>query len=256
MTGRLLVGTSGFAYPAWSPRFYPPGLRSGELLRFYGSQLDAVELNNTYYRQPRPEAVAAWLAATPDDFRFVVKAQRSGSGRFFGDPASGLDWLTGPYRAFGERLGAVLFRIPDSAKRDDDKLRRFLGAWPADLPLVVELREPSWQADETIRALADHDAALCITEMPDDDGPPVIRRTSERLYMRLRRHDYTTDELEAWLARLQPFLDAGDDAFVFFRHDEIGRGAELALELRSLAGFNVPPVTPPDRIPPGPRGAR
>ena len=256
MTGRLLVGTSGFAYPAWSPRFYPPGLRSGELLRFYGSQLDTVELNNTYYRQPRPEAVAAWLAATPDDFRFVVKAQRSGSGRFFGDPASGLDWLTGPYRAFGERLGAVLFRIPDSAKRDDDKLRRFLGAWPADLPLVVELREPSWQADETIRALADHDAALCITEMPDDDGPPVIRRTSERLYMRLRRHDYTTDELEAWLARLQPFLDAGDDAFVFFRHDEIGRGAELALELRSLAGFNVPPVTPPDRIPPGPRGAR
>ena len=176
--------------------------------------------------------------------------------RLFGDPASGLDWLTGPYRAFGERLGAVLFRIPDSAKRDDDKLRRFLGAWPADLPLVVELREPSWQADETIRALADHDAALCITEMPEDDGPPVIRRTSERLYLRLRRHDYTTAELEAWLTRLRPFLDAGDDAFVFFRHDEIGRGAELALELRSLAGLNPPPATPPDRTPPGPRGGR
>ena len=256
MTGRLLVGTSGFAYPAWSPRFYPPGLRSGELLRFYGSQLDTVELNNTYYRQPRPEAVAAWLAATPDDFRFVLKAQRSGSGRFFGDPASGLDWLTGPYRAFGARLGAVLFRVPDSARRDDDKLRRFLGAWPADLPLAVELREPSWQADETIRALADHDAALCITEMPEDDGPPVIRRTSERLYLRLRRHDYTTAELEAWLTRLRPFLDAGDDAFVFFRHDEIGRGAQLALGLRSLAGLNLPPATPPDRIPPGPRGAR
>jgi uncharacterized protein YecE (DUF72 family) len=251
--GRLLVGTSGFAYPAWTPRFYPPGTRSGDLLRFYGTRLDAVELNNTFYRQPRPEAVAAWLAATPEDFRFVVKAQRSGSGRFFGDPASGLDWLTGPYRAFGERLGAVLFRIPDVAKRDDVKLRRFLGAWPADLPLVVELREPSWEADATVRALADHNAALCITEMPEDEEPPVIRRTSERLYLRLRRHEYTTAELEAWLARLRPFLDAGDDAFVFFRHDEVGRGAELALELRSLAGLTSPAATPPARTPPAAR---
>ena len=256
MSGRLLVGTSGFAYRSWSPRFYPAGLKSGELLQYYGSQLDTVELNNTFYRQPRPEAVAAWLAATPDDFRFVVKAQRSGSGRFFGDPASGLEWLTGPYRAFGERLGAVLFRIPDIAKRDDDKLRRFLGAWPSDLPLVVELREPSWEADETVRALADHNAALCITEMPEDAEPPMIRRTSERLYLRLRRHDYTTDQLEEWLARLRPFLDAGDDVFVFFRHDEVGRGAELALELRSLAGLSPPTATPPDRTPPAARDAR
>ena len=234
MAGRLLVGTSGFAYPAWSPRFYPAGVRGGELLRYYGTQLDAVELNNTFYRQPRPEQVATWLAATPAEFRFVVKAQRSGSGRFFGDPASGLDWLTGPYRAFGGRLGAVLFRLPDIAKRDDDKLRRFLGAWPQDLPLVVELRDPSWNVDETYRGLADANASLCITEMPEDEVPPTVRRTSERLYLRLRRHDYTAAELEAWRDRLQPFLDAGDDVFVFFRHDEVGRGAELALEFRDL----------------------
>jgi uncharacterized protein YecE (DUF72 family) len=235
MAGRLLVGTSGFAYPAWSPRFYPPGLRGGDLLRHYATRLSAVELNNTFYRQPRPELVATWLAATPDEFRFVVKAQRSGSGRFFGDPAGGIDWLTGPYRAFGERLGAVLFRIPDIAKRDDDKLRRFLGAWPRDLPLVVEVRDPTWECDETYRALADAGAAMCITEMPEDETPPTIRRTAPHLYLRLRRHDYTTADLEAWHSRLEPFLAAGDDAFVFFRHDEVGRGAELALEFRALA---------------------
>ena len=65
--------------------------------------------------------------------------------------------------------------------------------------------------------------------------PPTLRRTSERLYLRLRRHDYTTGELEAWRDRLRPFLDAGDDVFVFFRHDEVGRGAELAVEFRDLA---------------------
>jgi len=240
VAGRLRTGTSGFAYPAWSPRFYPAGARGPDLLRHYGGRLATVELNNTFYRQPRPEQVATWLAATPDDFRFVVKAQRSGSGRFFGDPASGLDWLTGPYRAFEERLGAVLFRIPDVAKRDDDRLRRFLGAWPHDLPLVVELREPSWDVDETFRALAEANAALCITEMPEDEVPPTLRRSAERLYLRLRRHDYTTAELAAWRDRLLPFLDAGDDAFVFFRHDEVGRGAELALEFRDLAEVRRP----------------
>ena len=55
------------------------------------------------------------------------------------------------------------------------------------------------------------------------------------LYLRLRRHDYAQDEIAAWADRLEPFLAAGDDAFVFFRHDEVGRGAELALELVEAA---------------------
>ena len=236
MPGRLFVGTSGFAYPDWSPRFYPPGIRSGDLLAHYATRLSAVELNNTFYRQPRPELVARWLAATPPEFRFVVKAQRSGTLRFYADPTTGLDWLTGPYRAFGERLGAVLFRIPDTARRDDDKLARFLGAWPSDLPLVIEYRDASWETDETYRSLRDAGAAACITEMPDDAEPPTIRRTAPHLYLRLRRHDYTPDALRAWRDRLEPFLAAGDDVFVFFRHDEVGRGAELALELRELVG--------------------
>ena len=72
--GRLYAGTSGFAYPGWSPRFYPPGLRGDGLLRHYGSQLEAVELNNTFYQQPSPAKVAAWLEATPPEYRFSVKA--------------------------------------------------------------------------------------------------------------------------------------------------------------------------------------
>ena len=241
MSGRLYVGTSGFAYPAWAPRFYPQGSRPGDLLAFYGSRLPAVELNNTFYRQPRPEQVAAWLAATPAGFRFVVKAQRGGSFRSFADPEPGLPWLTTPYRAFGDRLGAVLFRLPDGARRDDERLARFLAAWPPDVPLVVELRDESWQVDETFEALAAADAALCTTDLPDDEGPPTIRRTAGRLYLRLRRHDYNRADLAAWLARLEPFLSAGDDAYVFFRHDEVGRGGELALELLDLADAGEPP---------------
>ena len=232
MPGRLRVGTSGFAYAGWTPRFYPAGLSAARRLDFYASQLTAVELNNTFYRQPSPAAVAAWLAATPADFRFAVKAQRGGSFRALQvDPAGSVPWLTGPYRAFGTRLGTVLFRVPEGVQRDGARLGALLDAWPTDLPLTMEFQEASWHVDETFEALARAGAALCTTELPEDDEPPTIRRTGPFLYLRLRRHDYEPAELAAWADRLEPFLSAGDDAFVFFRHDELGRGPELARAL-------------------------
>ncbi len=191
-----------------------------------------MELNNTFYQQPSASKVAAWVDATPPTFRFSVKAQRGGSWRAFGgEPEAGLSWLTDPYRAFGERLGTVFFRAPDPVKRDDGRLAAFLAAWPRDLPLTVEFRDPSWHVDETISALTSAGAALCAVDDPDEDEPPTLRRTAPFLYLRLRRHDYTRDEIGAWADRLDPFLVAGDDAYVFFRHDPVGRGPELALAL-------------------------
>ena len=232
MPGRLRAGTSGFAYAGWVPRFYPADLSPARRLQHYASQLTAVELNNTFYRQPSPAAVAAWLSATPADFRFAIKAQRGGSFRALQvDPAGSVPWLTGPYRAFGSRLGTVLFRVPEGVRRDDARLAAFLLAWPADLPLTMEFQEASWHVDETFEALAGVGAALCATELPEDAEPPTIRRTGGFLYLRLRRHDYEPAEIAAWADRLEPFLAAGDDAFVFFRHDEVGRGPELARAL-------------------------
>ena len=235
--GRAYVGTSGFAYPGWSPRFYPAGLKGDALLAHYASRLRAVELNNTFYQSPSESKVATWLAASPPDFRFSVKAQRGGSWRAMnGAPEHGLPWLTDPYRRFGERLGTVLFRVPDNVRRDDDRLGAMLAAWPRELPLTVEFADPTWNADETIALLRGAGAVLCATEGPDDEAPPTLRRTGPFLYLRLRRHDYTPDELLVWRHRVEPFLAAGDDAYVFFRHDETGRGAELAVELRDLFG--------------------
>jgi uncharacterized protein YecE (DUF72 family) len=202
------------------------------MLGHYSARLGAVELNNTFYRSPTPSAIAGWLAATPTDFRFAVKAQRGGSFRALQvDPTTSVPWLTAPYRAFGERLGTVLFRVPDGVARNDDRLHALLDAWPQDLPLTVEFQDPSWHVDETFEALARVGAALCTTELPDAEEPPTIRRTGQFLYLRLRRHDYDESELATWAARLEPFLEAGDDAYVFFRHDETGRGPELALAL-------------------------
>jgi uncharacterized protein YecE (DUF72 family) len=239
--GRLRTGTSGFAYPAWIPRFYPAGARGPDLLRHYGSRLGTVELNNTFYRQPSPAAVDGWLAATPDDFRFAVKAQRGSSFRALQvDPADSVDWLTTPLRRFGESLGTVLFRVPDGVVRSDERLAGLLGAWPLDLPLALEFQDPSWHVDEVFGAARDAGAAIVTTDLDTEPEPPAIRRSGPFLYLRLRRADYSSDELARWLDRLEPFLADGVDAYVYFRHDDVGRGAELALELGALgdaAGF-------------------
>jgi uncharacterized protein YecE (DUF72 family) len=235
--GRLYVGTSGFAYPGWSPLFYPAGLRGDGLLPFYARHFPACELNNTFYQQPSEWKVATWLAATPDDFRFAVKAQRGGSFRALSaDPASSVSWLTAPLARFGDRLGTVLFRVPEQVPVDVARLEALLAAWPRGLPLTMEFQDPSWHVDEVFAALTRAGAALCATELAEDDAPPSLRLTGRFLYLRLRRHDYAQPEIEAWAARLSPFLDAGTDAFVFFRHDETGRATEFASALAAAAG--------------------
>jgi uncharacterized protein YecE (DUF72 family) len=157
-----------------------------------------------------------------------------------GDPVAKLEWLTGPLRAFGDRLGTVLLRVPDRVPADLSRLRALLDAWPGDLPLTLEFQDPSWQLDEVHALLAQAGAALCATDLPDADEP-MLRATGRWIYLRLRRPDYTATELARWADRLVPFLEAGQDAYVFFRHDEVGRGAELALELCNAVGLRPAP---------------
>lgn len=227
--GRVLAGTSGFAYAGWSPRFYPPGTRDRERLPHYATRLPACELNNTFYARPTVERIAGWCAAVPSGFRFVVKAQRGASVRaLYGDPTTSIPWLTEPLPAFGERLGAVLFRVPGEVPRDDDRLGAMLAVWPRSIPLVVEAQHESWHVDETFAALRDAGAVLCTTDLDGHDDPPDIRRTGPFLYLRLRRTTADEVALDAWARRLVPFLEDGMDAYVLFRHDEDGASALLA----------------------------
>lgn len=221
----------------------------------YAARLPALELNATFRRRPTASAIAGWLRATPPEFRFAVKAQRGSAFRALaGSPEESIAWLTEPLPAFGERLGAVLFRVPAEIRRDgpwvsgdtalaDARLAALLGAWPPEIPLVVELQDPSWHVDETFAAMRATGVVLCTTDLPPegDEGasaesePPFIRRTGSFLYLRLRRHAYDAVALDAWAARIEPFLAAGDDVYAFFRHDPVGHAAELAQEM--LARF-------------------
>ncbi|MCJ7711322.1 MAG: DUF72 domain-containing protein, partial [Chloroflexi bacterium] len=188
--------------------------------------MPACELNNTFYARPTAERIRAWCDAVPASFRFVVKAQRGATVRaLYADPGDAVPWLTESLPEFGERLGAVLFRIAGEVARNDDRLGAMLAAWPRPIPLVLEAQHASWHVDETFAALRAAGAVLCTTDLDEQPEVPDIRRTGPFLYLRLRRTAYDDAGLDAWARRLVPFLDDGLDTYVLFRHDEDGTSA-------------------------------
>lgn len=232
--GVLRTGTSGFGYAAWAPAFYPPGTRGEALLTAYADRLTAVELSSTYYRHPSPVQAEAWAARVPPGFRFSVKLLRSGSLRAYAtDPAGTLPWLTAPLESFGDRLATALLRVPAGQVRDDDRLERLLGAWPAGRPLAIELQDASWHVDEVHALLRAAAATLVLTDSDEAPDPPLTV-TGRFVYLRLRRTAYGTADLADWAGRLEPFLADGRDAYVFFRHDEHGAMPALAVRLAEL----------------------
>jgi uncharacterized protein YecE (DUF72 family) len=230
--GRFYVGTSGFSYPSWVPRFYEPGKASRKLLVAYASRLPAVELHNTFYRRPNQQQITKWLSETPTDFRFCPKAQRSTAWRAWSepDPTEAIAWLTDALRGFEERLGCVLMSPRGTVERDDDRLQRVLDAWPADIPLALELLHPSWKVDEVLERLGAHDVTLVANDW-DEADEPTLRRGGRFIYLRLRRTSYGDADIARWARRIEPFLADGIDVYAFFRHDDDG---EMALQAESL----------------------
>lgn len=230
--GRLYVGTSGFAYPGWVPKFYAPGRASRKPLVAYSARLPAVELHNTFYRRPNEQQITKWLGETGPAFRFCPKAQRATSWRAWSETDAGasIRWLTEALAGFGDRLGCVLLSLRGTIERDDAALERLLDAWPGDVPLALELLHPSWGVDEVRGRIHDHGITLVATDL-EGRSEPELRAGGPSLYLRLRRMEYGPADVDRWARRLEPFLRDGTDAYVFFRHDDDG---QMALNAEAL----------------------
>jgi uncharacterized protein YecE (DUF72 family) len=229
----LYVGTSGYAYKEWKGSFYPQDLPEKQMLRFYGEQFKTVEINNTFYRMPKAAVLAGWAAEVPADFKFVLKApQRITHIGRLKDVGDSVAWLLDVAGTLAERLGPLLFQLPPNLKKDAPRLREFLKLIPPECRAALEFRHASWFDEEVFTLLREHRAALCVAEAEDDLEVPFVA-TADWGYLRLRRPDYGDAELNAWLARLQE--QEWRDAFVFFKHEDEGKGPQMAKRLLELA---------------------
>lgn len=229
---QLYAGTSGFAYPQWKPGFYPDKLPQKKFLEHYASRLNAVEINYTFRRMPKPDTLAAWAGATPPGFVFALKAnQRITHFQKLRDAQDSTAYFLNaiePLRAAG-RLGPVLFQLPPYLRCDVDLLRDFLPLLPSGLRVAFEFRHESWLTEEVFQVLADRNVSLCLAESEKLTIPSVI--TADFVYFRLRKPQYTADEVAAMRARALELVAGGKDALVFFKHEESPEGALYAEQL-------------------------
>jgi uncharacterized protein YecE (DUF72 family) len=230
----LYVGTSGYSYKEWKGSFYPEDLPEKQMLKFYGERFRSVEINNTFYRMPKAAMLEGWANEVPPDFKFVLKApQRITHIQRLADAGDSVSFLLKVAEALKERLGPLLFQLPPYLKKDAARLRDFLALLPAGRPAALEFRHESWFDDEIFGLLREHQAALCIAEAEEGVEVPFVS-TADWGYLRLRRPDYGDAELTAWLERIrQP---GWKSAFVFFKHEEEGKGPAMARSFLELAG--------------------
>ncbi len=228
---RVLVGTSGFSYPAWRGSFYPEKLPASQMLAHYSTRMGAVEINNTFYRMPTPEALAAWAAETPTDFRFALKSpRRITHDRKLADVAPAVERLDQAARALGEKLGPILFQLPPVMRKDLVRLDDFLAALPPGLQPAMEFRHESWFADDVYACLRARKAALCIADAEELATPPVA--TAGWGYLRLRRQDYDRAALASWAERIRG--QGWETAYVFFKHEDEAKGPDFAATFTEL----------------------
>ncbi|MGC2194398.1 MAG: DUF72 domain-containing protein [Terriglobales bacterium] len=233
---QLFAGTSGWAYPSWKPDFYPQKLAQTKFLSHYATQLNAVEVNFTFRQLVKESTLTKWLADTPAQFRFTIKAHQvithikrlKGTEDFVPRFLATIEPL-----ASAGKLGPVLFQLPPNLKADQEVLRAFLSNLPKRLPAAFEFRNTSWFSEETYGALKEHKAALCVAETEEMTTPEIV--TADFIYYRFRKPNYPPEERKAMLERIEQHLAAGRDVFAYFKHEETPEGAMYAREL--LASF-------------------
>jgi len=232
----LYAGTSGFAYPAWKPDFYPPKLPQKDFLKHYATRLNAVEINYTFRQLPSSSTLENWMKATPEGFVFALKAHmrithllRLKESEFTQVFFRAID----PLRVT-RRLGPVLFQLPPNFKAEPPTLAAFLEKLPQDIRCAFEFRNASWLTEEVYKLLEKHGTALCLAESEKFEVPEVL--TAPFVYVRLRKTDYSPEDRAEIAQRARRLLNgesdaSGRDVYAFFKHEETPAGALYAEEL-------------------------
>ncbi|HEY5885672.1 MAG TPA: DUF72 domain-containing protein [Pyrinomonadaceae bacterium] len=230
----LFVGTSGYSYKEWKGSFYPEKIPAKEMLSYYASRLTTVEINATFYRMPQKSMLENWKEQVPPTFRFSLKApQRVTHFKRLNETEEETKYFFETAETLADQLGVVLFQLPPNMKKDLPRLETFLQQLPASPRAAFEFRHPTWFDDDVLAVLKNRNMALVVSDT--DDMPTThIDKTADWGYLRLRRVNYSEENLSEWVERIDK--QQWSDTFVFFKHEDEGTGPKLAAQFLQLAG--------------------
>lgn len=233
---KIFAGTSGYGYEEWRGKFYPEKLLPRRMLAYYAGRLEAVEVNTTFYRMPETGVLRSWAEQVPPGFVFAVKAPRVITHlKRLRNAEKETGFFLESLAVLGKKLGPVLFQFPPGFREDRGLLEKFLRLVPDRFRCAFEFRNPSWIDPWVADMLWKKDCAFCLADIHAWPAEEYSGNQPGWGYLRLRRGDYTDDELSrvvGWIIGRK-----WTRTYVFFSH-EGGMGPELARRLRGLAREN------------------
>ena len=279
----LRIGTAGWSYKDWEGIFYPPGMQRRKLhpLEYLARFFDTTEINTSFYAPLKPELAKLWcrkVSAVNPRFVFTAKLYRAFTHSPIAvmEPTSaatirptdqdeartreGLDSLAGE-----GKLGALLIQFPVSFKNTslnreylDRLLRQFI-----EYPLVVEVRDSSWNNAETLAAFSQKNVAFCNIDQPvlGKSLAPTEHVTAPIAYIRLhgRNYDqwfdsdnrndrynylYSEKELADWKERIENVSARAQTTYVITNNHFEGKAGVNALELKAILSRKRVPAPP------------
>lgn len=228
---RIRVGLSGYVYKPWQGegRFYPPGLPASKFLNFYAERYNAVEMDGSWFKMPAESSIKTYSEKGPADFEFCYKMHRQVTHITRLKP-EGLESLQfflsrlAPLAKSG-RCGPILMQLPPTMKLDiprwkdfcDSVRNQFFGETGIKPRFAFEFRDLRWHIEEVFAELEKINAAFVFSETDEREGR--WEDTADFCYARLRKADYSSDEL-AKLA--EHFKSMDKPGYVFMKHEDDG----------------------------------
>ena len=233
----IWVGTSGYNYPEWKGTFYPETLSAAKMLPYYAERFPTVEINYTFYRAPNEKILDGWSKATPERFKLTLKApKRITHDARLRDCGDRVRQFLETAATLGPKLGVLLFQLPPNLKKDLTLFDAFLDTFPPRVCAAFEFRHASWLDDEVYARLRARNLALCVADS-DRLSTPVVM-TADYGYFRLRDEGYTPADIARWGDVIAEATSACGDVFVYFKHEESGKGPEFGKLLMQKLGIS------------------
>jgi uncharacterized protein YecE (DUF72 family) len=216
--GRIRCGVGGWTFEPWRGVFYPPGLTQKRELEYASRHLTAIEINGTYYSSFKPDSWAKWREATPEGFRFSVKASRFCVNRKrLADAKPSVEVFLGQgLEELGDRLGPILWQFMATKKFDYDDFAGFFDLLPEGLngrrlQHVIEVRNATFADARFVGLCRERGVAICQSE--NEHYPLIADVTADLVYLRLISASddivtgYEADDLDLWAGRFKAYAE-------------------------------------------------
>lgn len=230
------VGCSGYYYPQWKGKLYPKEVATRNWLAHYSTIFNTVELNGTFYRQPKIADMKRNMTVTSDNFTFAVKMSRYITHvQRLKDKQTIDEFQDLILQGLEHKLQYFLFQMPPNHLYNAENLATLIDGIPHSPRNVIEFRHISWWNDAVQKALAAANITFCNVDFPGLDSWFI--NTSPNFYLRLHgtpklfESSYSKPKLKRFF---NEFPTNAEVANVYFNNTMTEAGFENALQLKKI----------------------